>query len=209
MTIKTKMMKWSMLIGCIFYTGLIWVFGGSFWTTLSVFVGLFVWFLVAPIGIWFYEKTVTLSNVFYSQRSLFRRSVDFNNDIVEKIDEHQQKMEEFCRVFPGIALACLDTPLCMILFAVMLFVSVLILLLDWIRLLVIGLVNLCFKITPKTVAWTYVFGVTMGAVVTFLLLSHILVNILIGAYVGGLVWVFVLFWKDGRERKYGNPYFPT
>jgi hypothetical protein len=210
----------SYLAGVALYTGLGALYGYPF-TVFWIFIGTLIWCPLALGVLSFYEESLCTSRVFYSPRSWFRWFMDFFEDNFEQrtrdVWQIAEQREGILRI--GIKSFCL--PIYFVLLAIVLVLLGLVLLLDWIRLLIIGFGNLCFRITPtpntrEMLAWAYIQWAGIGAVVSLFFYSYKIygnldftIYLLTGVAFGGAIGAFVSLYKGIRAKEHSTPYFPT
>jgi hypothetical protein len=88
--------------------------------------------------------------------------------------------------------------------------GVVVVVLDWIRIIIFGAINTIFRITPKTFEWTYVLWAIIGVFVAFIFTKteEPVIAFFGGSTIGGLVGIFVFHLRVGVKRKHGTSYYP-
>lgn len=197
-----------------FFISFFYLVGIGFWALLGTLGGYPLWLAFAGFGggtIWFYgllavtsgyRQIVKNNRMFYSRRSWFRQFFDFIEDELDQMESYEKDL------LKQIAKFFFVLPVFLLVLALIYTTLLVILVLDWMRLLVIGFVNLCTAIFLRTVGWAYVFGVILGSFIAFPVHGHP-TTFMLTALFSGLIFVGFFFYKEARKKKYGTPYFPT
>lgn len=140
-----------------FFISFFYLVGIGFWALLGTLGGYPLWLAFAGFGggtIWFYgllavtngyRQITKNSRIFYSRHSWFRRYLDFIEDELDKT--------EFCgKDWPKqIAKFFFVLPVLFLVLALVYTALVVILVLDWLRIALIGFMNLCIATFLRTV----------------------------------------------------------
>lgn len=199
--------------GSAFYAWVLYFGGYPFKETYKFFFLSLIPISIAFLFMRWYRHTAEergvfgRNEIFGSTRSWFMRFDDFVANDFERFAKESEKTSLGRSPSINLLTATLFLPLLEIAAALIHVFLLAVLALDWIRILSVGTVNVCLKMTPNNVSWAYVFGTIASAVLSFFF-SHIAENIAMGALFGGLACACLCLTKDFRKRKYGTPYFP-
>lgn len=208
----------SYLAGVTFYAEFGALFGYSFLATFGIFIAALAWWFATSQALCWYEEFVCESPIFYSRRSWFRQGMDFvDNEVISPVEEYLQKMPVERSIFFLVFMPCLGLPIYAVILAVTSVLLTVVLFLDWLRLLIVGFVNLCFTITPaltkEKIAWASVLWGTLGGMLAFSLYyedPRLAIYFLVGTTIGGIGGLSLALWGGARKRRSrnDNPHFP-
>lgn len=199
-------------VGATFYAGIIHLGGYPYGKAYGIFFVSLAATLLAFVAITGYQDSISNNTVFGSPRSwfvrfngLFENSFEqFNRNMLEKSDKRSRLVNLFTL---GLLLPLLGVAL-----GIVYALIVVVLLLDWIRIIVIGFANLCFWLTPgskpKLAFAYYALGAVMG-VLSAIVSHQDKANMLFFMFIAGPMWSSVFCIKIMRRIRHGTPYFPT
>ncbi|MBI2120012.1 MAG: hypothetical protein HYT94_00100 [Parcubacteria group bacterium] len=207
---------WTLLCYCAgvsLYSAFSMVAGYTFWKTCAVFAGAAFTGIITHLCVLIYIVCVRRNRVFGSYRSWFMRFDDFLEDDFERFAERIAiKTNRWSNedIYGKVIVIILFLPIFGLAGGMVAALLVFILLLDWMRLAVIGLANLCFTATPSNAALGLCLGVSYGAAIATYVNWGLKFNpSLFIILIGGMAGACASLYKEVRKQRYGSPYFPV